>query len=186
MNSKVMKGCGIGCGVVAVLFLALVGGGAWFARQMGREYKTVEQTEQALFLAQGGLEAWTPPPGLVPPAGRLEIFAAARDSTAEWRGKLAGDIARFQAEHEQGRGVGKVWRSVRAGSDLGLTYARYWTARNRALTNLGMGPAEYAWYFDLVYYADLGHDPGAGAGTFDIKRSEGLEVSDRPPATAIR
>ena len=190
MNRTMVKGCGIGCGVVALLFLVLVGGGAWFARQMGQEYKVVEKTEAELIEAHGGLIDWTPPPGLVPPADRVEAFAAVRAATGEWRARLDTDIARFVTERETGGGVGKLWRMMRSGSDLGLTYARFWTARNRALLDAGMGPAEYAWLYGLFYYARQGYDPAAGAGRLDVQRTGGFEVTieagEPDPGTAAR
>lgn len=175
MNRTVIKGCGIGCGVVALLFLVLVGGGAWFAREMGREYKIVQQTEQALVAEQGGLADWTPPPGLLPAPDRVAVFASVRGRSGEWRGLLEADIARFAAQREQG-GLGGFWNTIRAGSDLGLTYARFWAARNRILLDEGMGPAEYSWLYGLAYYAWLGRDPAAGASNLKFERGGGLKV----------
>lgn len=175
MNRTVVKGCGIGCGVVALLFLLLAGGGAWFAREMGREYKVVQQTEQALVADLGGLADWSPPPGLVPAPERVAVFATVRARTGEWRAQLGTDIDRFSAQRERGGPVG-FWHAIRAGSDLGLTYARFWTERNRVLHAEGMGPAEYAWLYGLAYYAWLGHDPGAGASNLRFERGGGLQV----------
>ncbi|MFO7608622.1 MAG: hypothetical protein R6X35_05405 [Candidatus Krumholzibacteriia bacterium] len=175
MNRTVLKGCGIGCGVVALLFLVLVGGGAWFAREMGREYKIVQETEDALVGAHGGLADWSPPAGLLPEPERVAVFADVRAGTGEWRRQLEADIARFAAERDRG-GIAGFWHTVRAGSDLGLTYARFWTARNRVLMDQGMGPAEYAWLYGQVYYAWLGHDPGAGADNLKFEPGQGGAV----------
>ena len=190
MNKTLMKGCGIGCGVIALLFLVLVGGGAWFARQMGQEYKVVETTETALldaFAAEGG---WIPAPGLVPAEDRLAVFVTVRGRTDEWRRKLDQGIGEFAAERARGGGVGGLWRSMRAGSDLGLMYAGFWSARNRILLEEGMGPAEYAWLYSLAYHAWLGHDPADGVGAFDVKRGKGLrvevEVGKADPAQEAR
>ena len=176
MNKTLMKGCGIGCGVVALLFMVLVGGGAWFARQMGQEYKVVQETETALVEAEGGLDAWTPAAGLVPAPERVAVFVAVRTRTGEWRAKLDAGINEFAAERARGGGIGGLWRSMRSGSDLGLMYAGFWSARNRILLEEGMGPAEYSWLYGLVYYGWLGEDPGAGAGAFEVRQSSGLQV----------
>ncbi len=175
MNKTLMKGCGIGCGVVALLMLVLVGGGAWFAREMGREYKAVQESEKALVEAEGDLAAWAPPAGLVPTADRLALFLTIREANAEWRTQLETDMARFRAEKDKGGVVG-FWNSIRAGSDMGLTFARYWGARNRTLTDRGMGPGEYAWLYGLTYYAFQGRDPAAGAQPFDFERGGGVQV----------
>jgi hypothetical protein len=190
MNKTLMKGCGIGCGVVALLILMLVGGGAWFAREMGREYKTVQETEESLFAAEGDLQAWSPPAGLVPGGERLAVFLAVRADLAEWRTQLETDMDRFRQERERGGLLG-TWNSIRSGSDMGLTFARFWGARNRALVEQGMGPAEYAWLYGLAYYAHLGRDPGAGAQPFDISGGSGVQVkvgqeSETPPEAARR
>ncbi len=190
MNKTLMKGCGISCGVIALLFLVLVGGGAWFARQMGQEYKVVEETETALldaFAVEGG---WTPAPGLVPAEDRLAVFVTVRQRTDEWRRKLDQGIGEFAAERAKGGGVGGLWRSMRSGSDLGLMYAGFWSARNRILLEEGMGPAEYTWLYGLAYQAWLGHDAAAGVGAFDVSRGQGLrvevEVGQADPAHEAR
>lgn len=189
MNKTLMRGCGIGCGVVALLVLMLVGGGAWFAREMGREYKVVQETEEALFAAEGDLASWTPPPGLVPGPDRLAAFVAVRQGLAEWRTQLDTDMERFRGEREKGGPLG-LWNSIRAGSDMGLTFARFWAARNRELVEQGMGASEYAWLYGLAYYGYLGRDPGAGAQPFDISGGSGVEVSvgddETPPEAARR
>ncbi len=190
MNKTLMKGCGIGCGVVALLILMLVGGGAWFAREMGREYKTVQESEKALFAAEGALDAWLPPAGVVPGADRLGVFLAVRADLAEWRAQLETDMDRFRQERERGGPLG-LWNSIRSGSDMGLTFARFWGARNRALVEQGMGPAEYAWLYGLAYYAYLGRDPGAGAQPFDMSGGTGVQVKvgddrEAPPEAARR
>jgi len=177
VNRNLKLGLGIGCGVVAVLFLLLLGGGVWFAREMGREYKTVQETEAALVAAHGDLETWTPPPGLVPAAERVAAFVGVREGLAEWRARLATAAGRFASAREEGGGVRGLWNQMRAGSDLGLDFAGFCTARNRLLLDAGMGPAEYAWLYGLVYYAWLGEDPGAGAGALQLQRGGGVRVT---------
>jgi hypothetical protein len=177
MNRNLKLGLGIGCGVVALLFLLLLGGGVWFARNMGREYKVVQASEEALIEAHGDFAAWTPPAGLVPAPERVAAFASVRTRLGEWGDLLATGARGFATARQEGRGVTGLWRQMRAGSDLGLLYAGFWSARNRILLEEDMGPGEYAWFYALVYYAWLGQDPGAGADSVEVLDGGGVRVT---------
>lgn len=172
MNSKVKKGCGIGCALAVLACAALVGSGMWFARQMGQDFAVVEQTERALVAAHGAPGTWAPE-DLVPSPDRVAAFVQVRRGTAEWRGNLERTVAQWlKLDQDAGNPLTRAVRGLRAVGQSAPVYGGFWAARNKALLEAGMGPDEYAWMYHLVYHGWLGYDPGAG-----------LEDSDMDPAT---
>ena len=188
MDRRLKIGCGVVAGVVAVAVLLVLGGGIWFAKNMGRQYKAVQKSEAALLEATGGFETYALPPGGVPSADRIEAFVAVRTESNEWRANLATELAAFLAEQDQDDGgFWQTVRTLRAGSDLAPVFAGFWTARNEALLAHDMSPAEYVALYDLAYYAYLGYEPADGrAGT--LRLPGGIEMNGgggpRTPADA--
>jgi hypothetical protein len=186
MDTKWTRGCGVGCTVLVLLVVALAGGGLWYARRMASEFDVVRDSEQVLVERFGAPEAWVPAT-VVPAPERVARFAEVRADLAEWRVRLAVHTASMTAlERGGGNPLGRVVRSIRAGSELATVYAGFWTARNQALLAAEMGPGEYIWFYHLVYHAWLGHDPGAGSDqgawyvgeTADGERTAELAVGD--------
>jgi len=176
MNRKVAKGLGIGCAALALVFVALAGGGIWLGRNMTREFEPVRTTEEELVAAHGTPADWSPAAGLVPAADRVEAFVRVRRETAQWRSHLARSTVHWRAIQETPNPLLRTVRGLRAAGDAGTAFAGFWTARNEALLAAGMGPGEYAWLYHLVYHAWLGHDPAAGAGAADIQLGGGVGV----------
>ncbi|MCP4571117.1 MAG: hypothetical protein GY838_02070 [bacterium] len=185
MGSKLAKGVGIGCGVLALVFVALAGGGVWFARTMQENFASVAATEEKLLAAHGEAGAWAPAAALVPASERVAAFVRVRSATAEWRSHLGRSAARWRIIQSTSNPVLRLVRGLRAGGEAGETFAGFWTARNEALLAEGMGPQEYAWLYHLVYHGWFGHDPAAGAGDADIElgRGVGVGVSRNQAAT---
>lgn len=165
MNSKVKKGVGIGCSLLLVAFMILLGSTIYFTRQMDREYKVVKELERQLVEAQGpgnqlpeGVTGW-------PDTARLEDFLGVRTATAEWRLNLETAFAKVMAT-DQSRGdagLRKFFNLVRASRDLAPVFSGFWTVRNQALLDREMGIAEYKYLYCLTYYGFLGKDPSDGA-----------------------
>jgi hypothetical protein len=149
--------------VLVLVFIMLAGGGLWYARQMESEFAVVRESEEALLAAYGSPLDWSPAT-LVPDSLRIARFVEVRQALAEWRTRLAAHTTAMSAiEQGEGNPLGKVIRSIRAGSELATIYAGFWTARNEALLAAEMGAGEYIWLFHLAYHAWLGHDPGVGS-----------------------
>ena len=163
MENKWTRGCGIGCIVLALVSVALVGSGLWYARQMKAEFKVVRASEEALIAAHGSLDDWRPA-ALVPDPEHVARFVDIRNGLDEWRLRLATHT-RYLAgiEAEETHRIKRFMRSIRAGGELATLYAGFWRARNEALIEAGMGAGEYVWLYHLAYYAWLGHDPAAGS-----------------------
>jgi hypothetical protein len=165
LHPKFKLGLGIGCGALLVAVLLLFGGAVYFAKQMGREYKAVKELEEQLAEVHGpsdqAPEAFT---GL-PDQARLEVFLSVREGTAEWRRQVEIDFADLLAREggQQQEGFRQFIRAFKASRDLAPTFSGFWTSRNQALLDGQMGIAEYIYYYCLIYYGWLEHDPADGA-----------------------
>jgi hypothetical protein len=158
---SVKQGLGVGCAVLLVCLLAVVGGGTWYAVQLNKDYKAVDRSEQAMITATDSLGAFIPPREIVPAPERLELFTAVREDLTEWRANLARASGNFAAEQAAG-GNGSFRRFLRvlsSGSELAPVYADFWEARNKALQKRGLGPEEYIYLYCLVFYSWLGNEP---------------------------
>jgi len=166
IGRKVRVGLGIGCGVILILAMILLGGSIWFAKNMGREFKVVQETEEALIGALGPVDQYVAPVGGLPPAERVEVFLAVRKSGHEWRIRLTEAVAVFEDSHREKEkgGLPQVVRMLRAGSELAPVYAGYWSQRNRMLLEQQMSLGEYIYIYCLAYYSVLGNAPQDGVG----------------------
>ena len=161
------KIAGIGCSVVVLLAIAAAGAITWYSAQMAGDFRRVKASEQALVATEGAAAAFAPPADGVPDPARLEAFAVARESMAEWRTKLTEAEAKFAASHSG------WWGRTGEAHDLTQVMAGFWLARNEALTKAAMGPAEYTWLYGMVYFGWLGHDPAAGRQAMGINGGSG-------------
>lgn len=161
MNKAFKRGLGIGCGVMLLVLLAIVGGGTWYAVKLNKDYKAVEASEKALIAATVGLGEYVPPKSGVPGPDRLEIFATVREDMAERRAGLARASQSFATEQSAGKrgSLPQFLRVLSSGSELAPVYAGFWQARNRILQERGMGPEEYIYLYCLIYYSWLGRSP---------------------------
>ena len=181
LGRRTKLGLGIGCGAVALIFLLVIGGGIFFARQMADQYRGVHDSEADLLAATGEVVAWRAPLRGVPTTERLDAFLAVRTDLSEWRTRLTGAVETFLASRRAGgSGPFHWWRLFRAGSDLAPVYAGFWTARNEALLARRMNPAEYIYLYVLAYYADLGRPPDDG-----YQQAAGGETSAAPEGAAV-
>ncbi len=141
----------------------LMGAATWYAREINREYKVVQRTEDALLAATGG-SPFVPPSDLSLRPERLDAFLAVRDSLSAQRFELVAQATEFarQKNHLQKRGLKEFLSLLDSGSELAPVYAAYWIQRNRALLAQGMGPQEYIWLYSVVYYEWLEKDPADG------------------------
>ena len=163
----------VGCSVLVLAVIALAGTVTWYSGQMAGDFRKVKASESALYPAGADAAAYAPPADGVPDPARLEAFAAVRESTAEWRAKLAAAEAEFAGSHSRWWG--------RAGEAHALTQvmAGFWLARNDAMGKVAMEPAEYTWLYGLVYFGWLGHDPAEGQEAVAVNGRAGERREDK-------
>ncbi len=164
INRQVKLGFGIGCGLLVVASLVLVGGGTYWATNTGRDFKVVIKAEKKLNKEFGVLGSYVPADVGLPAGERVETFIQIRQSLSEYHAGMEIALDEFigQQEENSGDGFREMINTVRAGSRLAPSYALFWLARNEKLLEYGMGAGEYAYIYSLAYYGYLNHDPGDG------------------------
>ncbi len=165
MDRKLKWGLGIGCGLVALVVVGILGVGTWYAGRINQEYKEVRDSENVLLAATEKEAGFRPPDGGIPSPVRIEIFLQVREDLVSWRRTMASASGQFATDRERQRagGVMDLLRVVNTGSDLMPIYAGFWVARNEALLDHGMGPGEYSYIYRLVYLTWLQPDRPAVA-----------------------
>jgi len=165
MGRKWKLGLGIGCGLVMLVVVGVLGVANWYSGRINQEYKEVRDSELALLAATQGDQGFRPQHGSIPAPDRIEVFLAVRDDLASWRRTMASASGQFATDRERQRagGIKDLLRVVNTGSDLMPVYAGFWIARNEALLEHGMGPGEYSYIYRLVYRTWLEADRPAVA-----------------------
>ena len=165
MNPKLKRGCGIGCALLFIVFMLLFGGTVYFSKQMGKEYKVVKELEEQLVEVHGASNQL--PDGFtgVPSVERMEVFLAIRESSAEWRTMVETSFVKILAEEglNEVDGFKHFLRILKASRDLAPVFSSFWTSRNQAMLDGGMGMGEYIYLYCLTYNSWLGYDPSDGA-----------------------
>jgi hypothetical protein len=159
-----LLGCGIGCGVVLLIFVLVAGGSFYLLRDTIRGFKQLEESHTTLVEEHGQIGDFQPrPDGRIPPE-RIAAFLAVRDTTSGPRDDLSRalsvDVPAIKADRD--KGVSKMLRGLKAGFGFTGSLAEYLRSRGTALLAQEMGLGEYLYTYSLAYYSWLGKDPGAG------------------------
>ncbi len=165
-----LLGCGIGCGVVLLVFVLVAGGSFFVLRDAIRGFKQLEESQTTLVAEHGRIADFQPRPDGRIPAERIVAFLAVRDTTAEKRDELARALnVDMPALKDDGqKGVGKMLRGLKAGFGFTGSLAEYLRERGAAMVAQDMGLGEYLYIYSLAYYTWLGKDPGAGPAELNV------------------
>jgi hypothetical protein len=163
-TSKWLTGCGIGCGVVAILLGALAVGGYFLAKKTFRGLELAQKSYTELEARLGQVAAYGPAPDGAIDGSRLRLFLAVRDSLGPSRRQVEGlfRIVPSEDARRERVNVTKVLKVLRELSRYVEPVGGYIDARNRLLMSTGMSMGEYLYIYCLSYYTYLGHDPSDG------------------------
>ncbi|HDQ46150.1 MAG TPA: hypothetical protein ENN17_11755 [bacterium] len=165
-TKKVMIGCGIGCGVILMLFVLLCGTGFFLVKDTVKSFEETGTTMRAIEERYGRIEDYCPPADGRIPADRIETFLSVRENTADSRSLMEEGVEELSRDFKDVRETGspfwKILGLVRKGFGALPGLAEYYTRRNEALLDAGMGPGEYTYLYITAYYAFLGYHPGDG------------------------
>jgi hypothetical protein len=164
---KWVLGCGAGCAVAAIIVAIALGFGAYFVKGVVEdvvgEVERSERAESALVEKYGRFRDFTPPAGGAIPPERVETFLAAREIMAPDREELESALALLSStDDDAAERRGGAIDKMRAGMGLVPKLIGYYSARNGALLEAGMGNGEYAYLYTLAYYSWLGKSPADG------------------------
>jgi hypothetical protein len=169
-TQKWLIGCGIGCGVIVVILIALGIGGFLFVKNIVHEFQDMETLQDTLIKQHGEMKEFCPEPDGSIPAERMETFLSVRSAFAPFREELESSFTKL-SERQGTReidltrpkpGPGNVLRMIRLGVGLIPEIAGFFKSRNRALLDNDMGLGEYYYIYVVAYYSWLGKSPEDG------------------------
>jgi hypothetical protein len=156
-GKKWFIGCGIGCGLMA-LILGGAGTCAYFGvKQLKEKADSLDGSFEEVKTRFGDPTEFTPSPDGTISAERMETFLTIRDDMAPVRGKVSDMLSTLD-------GSGNFIAKAKAGMQLVPSLLTYVGDRNQVLVARGMGVGEYQYIYALSYFVLLGKDPGDGPG----------------------
>lgn len=173
-GQKWLIGCGAGCLLIALVFLAIVAGGVMFVRNTVSGFEVAVETRAELENRFGTTDEFTPWPGGAIPADRIETFLAARQGMEIERQELADKFAAIPMSEVEARELDSkpsgqkalsIFKIIGSALGLGAEMGEFFAARNASLLSQEMGMGEYSYLYVVIYYSWLGHDPGEGPQT---------------------
>ena len=156
-------GCGIGCGVVLLIFIGLGTVGFLGIKGAIDRGENIEASFETLQAEYGRPGEFTPAlDGSIPPA-RMETFLDIRDDLAAAR-KEIGDVLRTLDDREvDGQKPGNLAK-IKAGLRLIPGLMEFISTRTEAMLEGGMGLGEYLYIYSLSYPVWLQKDLTDGPG----------------------
>lgn len=149
-----VKICGIGCGALLLIVVALVVGSTFFVRNALQEFEAADRTMEDVSEQFGPISEYRPDPGGAIPPDRVEAFLQARESVASVREATERSLAVLSG--------GGALRRIGAGVGILHRLAEFSAAHSQALIDAGMGQGEYYYIYSLVYFSWLGKSPDEG------------------------
>lgn len=174
-----LLGCGVGCGALLLVFIALGVGGALFVRETVSGFEDAVEAGRSLDERFGRIEEYTPPPdGSIAPQ-RIQAFLAIRELTMPQRDRIAEAFnalplsdaeARELEDKPWSEKLGSIFRITTSAMGLGARIGDFFAARNKGMLEEGMGFGEYAYIYVLAYHSWMKHPPldGPGEGEEDF------------------
>jgi hypothetical protein len=163
---KWLIGCGIGCGVIIILAIAVGIGGFFFVKSIVDEFEEMDQVADVLEERYGKMREYSPEPGGEIPSYRIETFLEVREAFAQSREnieKTLVDLASQQDKPEiEVKRPGNILYIIRTGVGLIPQIAEFFKNRNLALLEEEMGLGEYYYIYVVAYYSWLGKAPEDG------------------------
>jgi hypothetical protein len=155
-------GCGLGCGILALVGIGACVVGALYLKHTFRGIEKANASYDALIAELGDVGDYVPPPDGAPSPDRLELFVAVREATKEARVQVETATSQLPPPelNEEGDVVGRIQVGLKALGDLIDRIGMYVEARNQALLERRMSLGEYVYLYTLAYCSWLGHTPG--------------------------
>lgn len=160
-TKKWLLGCGIGCGVVIVILVALGVGGFFFVKNIVEGFKDTEAIMSTLTEKYGRIKDYCPDPEGAIRAGRMEAFLEARDIMAPIREEIGESLSTIsearRGEEIEVKTPKNVFKMLKLGFGIIPQIADFFKIRNQALLDIGMGMGEYYYIYIISYYSWLGN-----------------------------
>jgi hypothetical protein len=165
-TKKWLVGCGIGCGVIILILIALGISGYLFFKNIADEFKDTEALMATLTERYGKITDFCPNPDGTFSPDRVETFLAVREAFGPTREKLEISMKTLQDRIGQSEVEVKkpknVFQMIRVGVGLIPQIGEFIKSRNQALLDSGMGMGEYYYIYAVAFYSWLEHLPEDG------------------------
>ncbi len=165
-TKKWLIGCGIGCGVIILILIALGITGYMFFKNIADEFKDYDALMTTLTERYGSIKEFAPnPDGTISPE-RVEAFLAVREAFSAVREKLETSFKTLQDRVGQSEIEVKkpknIFQMIKTGMGLIPQVGQFMKGRNQALLDAGMGMGEYYYIYSISFYSWLGYLPEDG------------------------
>lgn len=165
--SKYLKyGCGIGCGIIVLFIIIIIGIGYYLIKDSVVAFKETEKSMKLLIEQYGRVQDFCPESdGSIKP-DRVKAFLEVRESLIplvnDMKQSLVHIVDDINRAEDEGSSFWSVMGVVKDVCGALPQLAKYFTARNRKLIDIGMGLGEYYYIYVVAYYSWLGISPGDG------------------------
>ena len=177
-KSKWLIGCGIGCGVLILLFIFGGVGVYQYFRTMFVDFEHAGESQTELLEAYGDVAEFTPRADGTIPAERIEAFLRVRDAQGDVRGALAARFKELKKiDEEDDESFRVVFSAVKSGLGFGKLIGTLMKRRNEALLDQNMGLGEYIYIYVISYNAWLQKKMAIGFEVEEENHSHDPEVS---------
>jgi len=172
-GKKILIGCGLGCGGLVLLVIALVISSTLWVKGTMKGFDSAIEARQDIDDRFGGMREFTPQPNGAVPAARMELFLTVRDATMPAREQIAQAFGAMPMSEDAARELEAAPFAEKMGQVFGITKSafglvgalgEFYEARNSALLASEMGMGEYTYIYSAAYHTWLGHSPYEGPG----------------------
>ena len=165
-TKKWLIGCGIGCGVVILVFIILGTAGYFFIKDIVKDFQASETLMNTLTDRYGAPREFIPDPdGAIRPA-RIETFLTVRSTMAPAMEEMERAINILSKMENKDRDTEEpspnVFTKIKTGFGFAPQIAEFYRSRNQALLDNEMGMGEYYYIYVMSYYSFLGKSPADG------------------------
>jgi hypothetical protein len=188
-QDKTSKGCGIGCGSLALIAVLFLVGSYFFIDSRLSAISEIENDFVKIKDKFGEVEDFIPYQKGVIPTERIEKFITIRESISEERLELERSLTDLTAELktlEDGESFFEMFFVVKEMINTIPDIVKYVAVRNEKFLEMQMGLGEYYYIYVAGFYAWLDKDPGSGTEAIIVHRNEkgisiGLTDDEKKP-----
>jgi hypothetical protein len=162
-SSKWLKGCGIGCAVIAIIVIAGSIGSYYYIKTKIQNFKQAEHSLQVLEETLGQVDQYCPEAdGKIKPE-RIKIFLSIRDTTENLRNQLTQTVEQINKFVDKEPKAFKNVMAIFQQSSKALPQLAYYLKfRNELMIEHNLGLGEYYYIYVISYFSWLKKSPEDG------------------------
>jgi len=175
-SSRILMGCGIGCGAIILILIGLGVSGYLFVKDKFKDFEAVETLSKQLDAEYGPASQFTPSEDTISDA-KIAVFLKIRQSVADAAANLSDKSSSIkdkidEMEHNDDSSVSDVLFLIKQGMGSFPKIAEYLKARNQTMLENNMGLGEYYFIYITSYFSYLKNSPEDGP-PFPVMENKG-------------